>query len=88
MTSNNKKINALREGISRLTKHLDANWWYVTNMMNDKPKEKVKEYIIAYTNTLVAIELLGGDWKRDKNGRHKIFIAGVTDDTEVDHNED
>lgn len=84
VASNNKKINALREGIGRLTNHLDANWWYINNMMKDEPDEKVKEYVIAYTNTLVAVELLGGDWKRYENGKHKIFIAGVTDATEVD----
>ena len=84
MASNNKKINALREGIGRLTNHLDNNWWYINNMMKDESEEKVKGCINAYTNTLVAVELLGGDWKRDENGKHKIFIAGVTAATEVD----
>ena len=32
----------------------------------------------SYQAMLRTIELLGGDWKRDKNGRHKVFIAGVT----------
>lgn len=32
----------------------------------------------SYQAMLRTIELLGGDWKRDENGRHRVFIAGVT----------
>ena len=41
-----------------------------------------------YYSKLKAVELLGGDWKRDENGKHRVFIAGVTVDTEVSCDED
>lgn len=41
-----------------------------------------------YNTILMTIDILGGDYQRNENGSHKIFIAGVTDDTEVDCDED
>lgn len=85
MASNNKKINALREGIGRLTEALDNQWLFVYETANEESQSK---RLLTYNHMLTVVELLGGDWKRDGKGKHKIFIAGVTDDTEVDHNED
>ena len=83
MTSNNKKINALREGIGRLTESLNNNWNWMKINSNSGRSENTPVYA-SYRAMLRTIELLGGDWKRDENGRHKVFIAGVTDATEVD----
>lgn len=80
MTSNNKKINALRKGVGRLTAALNERWAII---------QAFPEYSTAnstyYSGLTKTIELLGGDWQRDENGKHKVFIAGVT--CEVD-NED
>lgn len=83
MASNNKKINALREGIGRLTESLDNNWNWMKINFNSGRSENTPVYT-SYQAMLRTIELLGGDWKRDENGKHKIFIAGVTATTEVD----
>ena len=83
MESNNKKINALREGIGRLTEHLDVNWKWMKNNFNGERNEMTPVYA-SYQAMLKTIELLGGDWQRDENGKHKIFIAGVTAATEVE----
>lgn len=77
MTSNNKKINALREGIGRLIESLDNNWNWMKINSNSGRSENAPVYA-SYQAMLRTIELLGGDWKRDENGKHKIFIAGVT----------
>lgn len=84
MASNNKKINALREGIGRLTESLDNNWNWMKINSNSGRSENIPVYA-SYQAMLRTIELLGGDWKRDENGKHRVFIAGVT--YEVD-NED
>ncbi len=81
MTSNNKKINALREGIGRLTDALDERWSIIKSL----PRCCAEVDTTYYSGLTKTIELLGGDWQRDENGKHKIFIAGVT--CEVD-NED
>lgn len=77
MASNNKKINALREGIGRLTESLDNNWNWMKINFNSGRSENAPVYA-SYQAMLRTIELLGGDWKRDENGRHRVFIAGVT----------
>ena len=74
MTSNNEKINALRDGIGRLTAALDERWALITTV-SERSVEANYTYYFGLTKT---IELLGGDWKRDKNGKHRVFIAGVT----------
>ena len=74
MTSNNKKINALREGIGRLTESLDERWQTMKHL-SGKQLEVNRE---DYYSKLKTIELLGGDWQRDVLGRHRVFIAGVT----------
>lgn len=74
MESNNKKINALREGIGRLAASLNEEWVLIRNLTGDAQSIVRSQYY----SKLKAVELLGGDWKRDENGKHKIFIAGVT----------
>lgn len=74
MTSNNKKINALREGIGRLVASLNEEWVLIRNLTGDAQSIVRSQYY----SKLKVVELLGGDWKRDENGKHKIFIAGVT----------
>ena len=83
MASNNKKINALREGIGRLTESLDDDWNWMKINFNSGRSENTPVYA-SYQAMLRTIELLGGDWKRDENGRHRVFIAGVTDNTGED----
>ncbi len=84
MTSNNKKINALRDGIGRLTASLNEEWVLIRNLTGDTQSIVRSQYY----SKLKAVELLGGDWKRDENGKHRVFIAGVTVDTEVSCDED
>ncbi len=76
-----ERINALRKGIGRLTAALDERWALITTV-SERSVEVNYTYYFGLTK---AIELLGGDWKRDENGKHRVFIAGVT--YEVD-NED
>lgn len=87
MANNNKKISALREGICKLERHLDNVWKDLgqKHFQNEMQEFRAYDY---YNTILMTIDILGGDYQRNENGRHKIFIAGVTDDTEVDHNKD
>lgn len=72
-----ERINALREGIGRLTKSLDNNWNWMKTNFNSGRSENTPVYA-SYQAMLRTIELLGGDWKRDENGKHKVFIASAT----------
>lgn len=33
--------------------------------------------IEIYHTVLNTVEMLGGDWQRDENGKHKVFICGI-----------
>lgn len=79
--------NALREGICKLERHLDNVWrdLGLKAFQNNMQEFRAYDY---YNTILMTIDILGGDYQRNENGKHKIFIAGVTDDTEVGHNED
>ena len=87
MANNNKKISALREGICKLEYHLDNVWKDLgqKHFQNEMQEFRAYDY---YNTILMTFDNLGGDYQRNENGRHKIFIAGVTDDAEVDHNKD
>lgn len=82
-----ERINELRKGICKLERHLDnvLKDLGLKNFQNKMQEFRAYDY---YNTILMTIDILGGDHQRNENGRHKIFVAGVTDDTEVDHNED
>ena len=82
-----ERINELRKGICKLERHLDNVWkdLGLKNFQNKMQEFRAYDY---YNTILMTIDILGGDHQRNENGRHKIFVASVTDDTEVDHNED
>lgn len=82
-----ERINELRKGICKLERNLDNVWkdLGLKNFQNKMQEFRAYDY---YNTILMTIDILGGDHQRNENGRHKIFVAGVTDDTEVDHNED
>lgn len=37
-----------------------------------------------YDGMIRAFERLGGDWSRDENGHHRIFLFGIRGEAEVD----
>lgn len=71
-----KKEKELRAGVMRIVSWLDNNWrWIHTNDFENE--EKTMDAVEVYHTVLNTIEMLGGDWQRDENGRHKVFIVGV-----------
>lgn len=73
MERNNKKIKELRAGVVRLAGYLDERWKIVKN----DPMTYKGANFVYYDGILKTVEMLGGDWQRDENGKHKVFIAGV-----------
>lgn len=84
MGSNNKNIKELRAGVVRLAGWLDNNYYWISR--NDfVSSEEEGEAMHSYDMVLNTIEMLGGDWQRDENGKHKVFIAGVGGRAESDN---
>ena len=73
---NSKKEKELQAGILRVVSWLDNNWqWVKTN--NFESEERVMDAMEVYYTVINTIQMLGGDWQRDENGKHKVFICGV-----------
>ena len=72
MESNNKKINALRKGIRRLTNELDEQWKGLKHFSGGLYEIKYAEYMAK----LETIKTLGGFYFRYDNGKHTVSIMG------------
>lgn len=72
----NKKEKELRAGVIRVVNWLDNNWHFIKTNDFESDKEAVNS-TVAYYSVCHTIEMLGGDWQRDENGKHRVFIAGV-----------
>jgi hypothetical protein len=71
-----KKTKELRDGVMRVVSWLDNNWhWIHTNDFGDE--EKATDAVETYHTVLNTIEMLGGDWQRNEDGKHKVFICGI-----------
>lgn len=70
------KTKELRAGIVRVASYLDNNWYWIKTKDFVSDKEAI-DSTAAYYAVCHTIEMLGGDWRRDENGKHKVFIAGV-----------
>lgn len=71
-----KKTKELRDGVMRVVSWLDNNWrWIHTNDFGDE--EKAMDAVETYHTVLNTIEMLGGDWQRNEDGKHKVFICGI-----------
>lgn len=71
-----KKTKELRAGVMKVVSWLDNNWrWIHTNDFGNE--EKAMDPVEIYHTVLNTVEMLGGDWQRDENGKHRVFIAGV-----------
>lgn len=76
MDMSSKKEKELWAGVMRIVSWLDNNWrWIHTNDFENE--EKAMDAVEVYYTVLNTIEMLGGDWQRDENGRHNVFIVGV-----------
>ena len=74
MTENNMDRMAL--GVNTLATSLDAQWGVMQREDVDEETRKTSEHY--YTGLRMALVMLGGDWKRDAQGKHRVFMAGLS----------
>lgn len=75
---NKKQENGLRSGLNRYADAM-ASQWYGAQHVDPEHRDR---YIERYTDMARLFELMGGDWKRDKNGKHKVFLCGLSGESE------
>lgn len=73
-----KQENDLRNGLNRIADAMTSQW-YVAQRVEPQLTER---YMTRYADMARVVELLGGDWKRDKDGKHKIFLCGLSGESE------
>ena len=71
-----KKAKEFRAGVMRVVGYLDNNWYWIKTKDFENDKEAA-DSTAAYYAVCLTIEMLGGDWQRDENGNHKVFICGI-----------
>ena len=73
-----KKANVeqMKNGIGTLATSFDTQWFAMNcpDLSADQLKASENIYI-GMTRTL---RFLGGDWKRDEKGHHRVFLAGMS----------
>ncbi len=74
MTKNNRDRMAL--GVNTLATSLDTQWGVMQREDVDEETRRASEHY--YTGLSMALVMLGGDWKRDAQGKHRVFIAGLS----------
>lgn len=73
-----KQENDLRNGLNRYADAMTSQWYEAQHVA---PEYKDR-YMARYADMARLFELLGGDWKRDKNGKHKVFLCGLSGESE------
>lgn len=69
-------VEQMKNGIGTLATSLDTQWFAMNLCEMSENQRKASENIyIGMTRTL---RFLGGDWKRDENGHHRVFLAGMS----------
>ena len=69
-------IELIHIGLNTLSISLDTNW-SIMNGQSANPEEKnaSKE---RYHGMLKTLCFMGGDWAVDENGKHRVFLAGMS----------
>lgn len=81
------KISDIRASLQRLAERLDNQWAYARSdaemdiaagraEYNDDGERLPTEPEISYYGMIAAFETLGGEWKRNADGRHWLCLGG------------
>ena len=87
------KKPAIRAALRRLNERLDNQWRFaqICNqniidadlvMYNDDGERIPIEPEISYHGMIAAFETLGGEWRRDVNGKHWLCLDGIVASTQ------
>lgn len=87
------KISDIRASLQRLAERLDNQWAYAQTSIKDDIAVGQVEYNddgerlpiepkINYYGMIAAFETLGGEWKRNADGRHWLCFNGIVASTQ------
>ncbi len=79
-------VDQLHTGCNTMALSLDAQWFGMHRSEATEEQRTTCENI--YCGLLTSLGMLGGDWKRDSKGKHRVFLAGLSSIDVDDYNEE
>ena len=79
-------VDSLHHGVSTIASILDARWFGMNHP--ELSEEQRHENEVWYCGVTSAFIALGGDYRRDANGHHRVFLAGLSSRDTDDYKED
>ena len=87
------KKSEMRSALERLNQRLDNQWAYARSdaemdiaagraEYNDDGERLPTEPEISYYGMIAPFETLGGEWKRNADGRHWLCLGGIVASTQ------
>ncbi|MFR4115323.1 MAG: hypothetical protein ACLT06_00475 [Faecalibacterium sp.] len=87
------KKSEIRSALHRLNERLDNQWRYAQMCVKDDIAAKQVEYNddgerlpiepeINYYGMIAAFETLGGEWRRNADGKHWLCLGGIVATTQ------
>lgn len=79
-------IDQIHTGLNTLALSMDAQWFGMNRKDATEAQRNACEGL--YQGYIASICMMGGDWKRDQNGKHRIFLAGLSSRDADEYNEE
>ena len=79
-------IDQIHTGLNTLALSMDAQWFGMNRKDATEAQRNACEGL--YQGYIASICMMGGDWKRDQNGKHRIFLAGLYSRDVDEYNEE
>ena len=80
------KKKELRGHLGMLAFSMDSQWCVMHREDLPEPTRVCAEG--QYQGMIFTLTVLGGDWKRDQNGKHRVFLAGLSSRDVDEYNEE
>ena len=69
-------VEQIHTGLNTTALSMDIQWTMMHNPeLNDQQRLSSEAY---YQGLMQTICFMGGDWKRDSKGKHRVFLAGLS----------
>lgn len=83
---NKAYIEQIHAGLNTTALCMDTQWAMMLNSnLNIEQRHSCEVYYQGMIQTICA---LGGDWVRDRNGKHRVFLAGLSSRDMDEYNEE
>lgn len=73
---NKSYVDSLHHGVCTIASILDARWFGMNHP--DLSEAQRHENAVCYCGVTSAFIALGGDYRRDADGHHRVFLAGLS----------